>query len=369
MSVYKSEIRNIIIKNLPNNLGLDNFDEYRFGFPSFRGENSQVSAIELLRKKILNLFGLFQIPLKKKFITEIDRIFLEYNLSFLKELNDVDRYLFHQLIVFRIMGFRYIRLRTNNQRYWNSIRKGLSTQTDEFINVDFMNVNRLYMCDLSKIGKNIKLYFGGYGVAIDFIIEQYSYNVNDFIINAESGDFVLDLGGCFGDTALYFADLVGERGKVFSFEFIPSNISIFNKNIELNPHLKNQIELVPFPVYEVSHQKVFYVDNGPGSYVSFDMTENVDGEVDTISVDDFVFSNSLPQVDFIKMDIEGVELMALKGCLNTIDKFRPKLAIAIYHSDNDFYNIPNFLISLGYKIFINHYTIHQEETICFAIPN
>ena len=114
---------------------------------------------------------------------------------------------------------------------------------------------------------------------------------------------------------------------------------------------------------------MFYKDNGPGSFVTFNKIENYDGETKTISLDDFVSKRGIEKVDFIKMDIEGAEQAALKGSLNTIKKFKPILAVAIYHNDDDFYNIPKILIDLGYKIYINHYTIHQEETICFAIPS
>ena len=70
------------------------------------------------------------------------------------------------------------------------------------------------------------------------------------------------------------------------------------------------------------------------------------------------------------MDIEGAELLALEGAIKTIIKFRPKLAIAIYHSMSDFVAIPYWILNLnlGYEIFIGHYTIHAEETICFAKP-
>jgi hypothetical protein len=74
------------------------------------------------------------------------------------------------------------------------------------------------------------------------------------------------------------------------------------------------------------------------------------------------------RIDFIKMDIEGAELPALKGAVKTIRKFKPKLAIAIYHSWDDFTGLPAFInsLDLGYRLFIGHYTIHAEETILFA---
>ena len=68
------------------------------------------------------------------------------------------------------------------------------------------------------------------------------------------------------------------------------------------------------------------------------------------------------------MDIEGAELLALEGAIETIKKFKPKLAIATYHSLSDFVKIPNWILGLdlGYEIFIDHFTIHSEETVCFA---
>ena len=69
------------------------------------------------------------------------------------------------------------------------------------------------------------------------------------------------------------------------------------------------------------------------------------------------------------MDIEGAELLALNGAIETIKKFKPKLAIAIYHSMSDFISIPKWIddLNLGYKLYLDHYTIHTEETILYAI--
>ena len=68
------------------------------------------------------------------------------------------------------------------------------------------------------------------------------------------------------------------------------------------------------------------------------------------------------------MDIEGAETSALNGAIETIKRFKPKLAIAIYHSLVDMYKIPELILSLnlGYEIFIDHFTLHEEETVCYA---
>ncbi len=65
------------------------------------------------------------------------------------------------------------------------------------------------------------------------------------------------------------------------------------------------------------------------------------------------------RVDYIKTDIEGSELKALQGAEKTIRTHKPRLAIALYHRDDDFVVIPDYLrkLSLGYDLFLDHFTI------------
>ena len=51
----------------------------------------------------------------------------------------------------------------------------------------------------------------------------------------------------------------------------------------------------------------------------------------------------LNKVDFIKMDIEGAELKALEGAVETISRFNPRLAITLEHRREDQADIPAFL--------------------------
>ena len=80
----------------------------------------------------------------------------------------------------------------------------------------------------------------------------------------------------------------------------------------------------------------------------------------------------LPNVEsiFLKMDIEGGEFDALQGALETLKKYRPLLAISIYHRIDDYIRIPYFLKNNleGYRFFIRHHSRLADETVLYCSP-
>ena len=80
----------------------------------------------------------------------------------------------------------------------------------------------------------------------------------------------------------------------------------------------------------------------------------------------------------IKSDIEGLEIKMLEELEDIVTKYRPQLAISIYHSDPNFSPlhshlviIPSRLIKMckEYKFFLNHYSYNRRETVFYCIPN
>jgi len=156
--------------------------------------------------------------------------------------------------------------------------------------------------------------------------------------------------------------------RTLDWKNIENQLKLFELNTTLNPSLKKKIELIRNPVSDRSGEEIYFNDKGPSSRIEFQPFDEQTGQSTTISIDDFVKSNNIRRVDFIKMDIEGAEPLALYGAIETIKRFKPKLAIAIYHSMDDFVNIPSWIIdlNLGYRLYLGHYTIHSEETVIFA---
>ena len=69
------------------------------------------------------------------------------------------------------------------------------------------------------------------------------------------------------------------------------------------------------------------------------------------------------------MDVEGAELMALKGAEHIIKTHKPKLAICVYHKDGDIIEIPAYLKSLipNYRFYLRKYSTCASELVLFAI--
>lgn len=333
-----------------NSFGLDNTTIYR------RREFERNGIKSFLKYRVKGLFNRYLI--KRKFVKEFS--------SIMTSLDDKSKELLVELLAYRILGFTKVKLALNNSDYWDNVKR-IEAKAEVSTGEATTLFSGLQRFNLNEFGYKITIDYTIDGVMMDFVLEQYAFHQGK-TIQAEPGDTVLDLGGCMGDTALYFADKVGEKGKVYSFEFIPRNLKVHKWNVSLNVNLKERIQLVQNPVFNRSDITVYYQDKGPGSKVTMKPFDGMTGSVKTISIDDFVKKNSIGKVDFIKMDIEGAEPFALDGARNTILKFKPKLAIAIYHSINDMALIPNWILNLnlGYTIHLGHYTIHEDETICFA---
>jgi FkbM family methyltransferase len=367
MISFKKALRKKLLQSYFNDFGTDNYDEPRFGETYHYHE-----PIPVPYKKIIRSLIKFTGYRKKRKLFRHKEFIEKYELGLQRlyeRLSKKGQELLVSIIAYRLLGYKQVMLSRNNKEYWDAIETGNSlVDKKDTYDPHFMHFV-LEKYDLRKIGFDIQLYFSGAGVAIDFILEQYAYKSGGKrIVSVEQGDVVLDLGACWGDTALYFAANTGEEGKVYSFEFIPDNIKIFNINISLNPNLKNQVELIKQPVSAKSGEVIYFVDNGPGSRIEYEPFEGQTDHAITVSIDDFVKKNNIEKVDFIKMDIEGAEPAALNGAIETIKKFKPKLAIAIYHSMEDLVNIPQWIteLNLGYNLYLDHFTIHSEETVIFA---
>jgi FkbM family methyltransferase len=277
-----------------------------------------------------------------------------------------------KLVAYKILGHRKVKLPRNTPKYWQDIDAMAELRTSAPpMPIKFMDA-KLAVYDLRPLGYDVTCHATQAGLACTVVQKQYEYHQGNVHCKAYSGDVVIDAGGCWGETTMYFANEAGPTGAVVSFEFIPSNLAVLHRNQDLNPHLRGRVHLVEKPIWSSSGLKLYYVDWGPGSRVTHDINKYAswEGMVETITIDETLAGLGLPRVDFIKMDIEGAELNALRGAEASIRRHRPKLAISLYHNPEDIETIPRYLsgLGLGYRFYLDHHTIYQNETVLFAVP-
>ena len=181
-----------------------------------------------------------------------------------------------------------------------------------------------------------------------FIVEQYAYfsSENDISIRPEPGDICIDGGGYIADTAIWMADIC-KADKVYEFEFIEENIRCSEANIKRR-RCENKIEIVKAGLSNHCGE-MQYLDKDcstwgaelirdPAAYISKYGSDKLN-ICATTTIDAFCNKFDVAP-DFIKMDIEGAEVIALEGASYVLKHHRPKLALSAYHKKTDLLDIP-----------------------------
>lgn len=187
--------------------------------------------------------------------------------------------------------------------------------------------------------------------------EQYF----DPIVDLGDEEVFVDVGVLDGETSLQFSRKTG--GKYEKIHLIEPDFDLYDKIKENTKHLEN-IVLHPVGLWHQKETLSFDMEGSKGlSSISEQGTQKI--QVEPL---DSLLENE--KVTFIKMDIEGAELNALKGAKEIIRTQKPKLAICIYHKPEDIIEIPAFIKSLvpEYKFYIRHYSSWVGETVLYAIP-
>lgn len=365
---------NSYINILSDSIGVEqknNYDSIRFGKQKSESIDKKVFSMLVF---FLSRIGLTTMNYARSDIRNAIGYISPYlsNLEWLYSLlaDDESRDIFVSVIAYRAMGYKKIKLPTNNPQHWKKLKIAESlVVAGEEMPTGFMHF-KLNKMNLNPIGYPIEFFYAPIGVVIDFMEQQYRCETDNGIIGCKPGDHVIDAGGCWGDTALYFAHHSGPNGKVYSFEFLPENLKIYNRNLELNPELQKRIELISNPIWSKTGEEVEIRPNGPGTRIESGQVEKKvkDHVYSTESIDHLVETGRIEKLDLVKMDIEGAELPALKGAEKSIRRFKPDMAITVYHSLEDFWQIPQYLdsLNLGYSFYLRHFTIHSEETVLFA---
>ncbi|MFH1656592.1 MAG: FkbM family methyltransferase [Candidatus Nealsonbacteria bacterium] len=167
------------------------------------------------------------------------------------------------------------------------------------------------------------------GYATNLIHEKTTTNLFKKIV--KKGNVVVDLGANIGYFTLLAAKLVGPSGKVYAFEPEPKNFNYLKDNIKINNYNhvflnqkavsdKQGITKLFICSYDTGHHTINQ-NKGIEVYSSGREIQEKSIEIETIILDDFL-RDKTNKVDILKIDVEGAELLAVKGMKGILEKNR-----------------------------------------------
>ena len=204
----------------------------------------------------------------------------------------------------------------------------------------------------------------GLRAAVAHHLANPSYGQAGFVW-PQPGDVVIDGGAWEGDTAWWFGRFVQREGVIYAFEPGSASFDALRRNAAAMPA---RVVAVPAGLGRrpetVNWQELDYAT--PCNHVS----PAGDRQVTLESLDRFITRAGLERVDYLKLDVEGSDFDALLGARETIRRFLPRIAVAVYHRPDHLTAIPLWLREQHpvYRLRIVHRHLSVTETVCLARP-
>jgi len=184
---------------------------------------------------------------------------------------------------------------------------------------------------------------------------------------------VLDVGGSYGYYALLLSRLVGEKGRIYSFEPDWRNFERLTHNLPLN-NIKNVIA-VPVCASNVSMGLAPWSSFEDEPWHSRLMNDRIEGDfqwttaVPVTTLDNFAeVLNILDKIRLIKIDVEGAELKVLEGAIRLLDQSKP-LVLCELHGTEIAKQVSAFFAERGYQQGIIEYMSEtRQHILAFPAP-
>ena len=175
---------------------------------------------------------------------------------------------------------------------------------------------------------------------------------------------VIDAGAYDGDTLQAFLQANVIIDNWWCFEPDLKNLQRLKEN---RKHLEKKVNVTIIPCALWSKTEVLTFESGGDIGTGSAISKSGKDTILATSLDEI---RDWKNCSLIKMDIEGAELDAIKGGLETIIKNRPKLAISIYHKPTDLWGIINYLDKNldNYKFYLRSYCEQTFETVLYGVP-
>lgn len=180
------------------------------------------------------------------------------------------------------------------------------------------------------------------------------------------GDVVFDVGANRGYFTQLYSLLVGRHGRVYAFEPVPTTFRVLRERMAERQVISNVV-LVDVALADTSGTAVMHLPGkddgqaslrphrGVGSWKTADPPATY--HCRQLLLDDFIGDRGITRLDFLKCDVEGAELLVLRGATDTLKRFRPVVYLEVspdWTADFGYHPtaVIEFLRPLGYDRFL-----------------
>lgn len=139
------------------------------------------------------------------------------------------------------------------------------------------------------------------------------------------GSVVYDIGAHVGFYTLLASELVGQKGKVVAFEPLPRNLYYLKEHLQLNRC--DNVIVIESAVAEQGG--IFSFKEGTNSSTGHLSSEGY-MKVKVVSLDDLVSKGEIPPPDYMKIDVEGAEMLVLSGAREIIANYCPVIFLSTH---------------------------------------
>jgi len=180
-----------------------------------------------------------------------------------------------------------------------------------------------------------------------------------FIEMVRAGDIIYDVGAHAGYYTLLASRLTGPGGSVHSFEPDEKNKIYLRKHVVAND--ASNVTIVTKAVSEENGEAHFELGSGSGTG---SLSESGTLTVETVSLDSYSAELGI-RPDLMKIDVEGAELMVLRGAMRILESARPTIILST-HGEQVHGECCRLLAKLGYRLeAISGESVEQSrELIC-----
>ena len=153
------------------------------------------------------------------------------------------------------------------------------------------------------------------------------------------GACVFDCGANIGVFCCYAAALAGPKGRVYAWEPVAEACDVVLRNVQAND--QEQVVCIRKGLADWHGRATIHVPLSHSNCSSLESgAEGRPEEIEVTTLDAEVERLGVRQVDLIKIDVEGYEEQLLRGAAETLRAFRPALAMAAYHHEEDLWRLP-----------------------------